>query len=457
MAQILILDDDPDIRMLLEMLTQDMGHTPLSIDNLEEGLQSARANSYNVILLDLDFPEGNGIDILPELTGLPYSPEVIIITGTGDTKGAEIAFQYGAWDYVQKPFLVKDVTLVITRALQYHQGKALVKPPAVLKKENIVGESSAILKCLDEVAKAAVTDSSVLIWGETGSGKELFAKAIHKNSPRADKNFVVIDCGALPETLVESLLFGHEKGAFTGATHAKKGLITHAEGGTLFLDEIGELPLTLQKKLLRTLQEHRVRPVGAKKEIRVDFRLVAATNQNLEAMIDQKKFRSDLLFRIRGIEIELPPLRARIEDIQDIAYHKIKQLGKLYGLGTKNFSAEFIEILEKYDWPGNVRELINVLEHSLANALSDPFLVPKHLPPKYRASLLYRISEEEALVADDDFKKWNEYKFHAEKKYLLTLVRKSQGRWDDACQLSGLSKTRLYELLKKHDLSFSDA
>ncbi len=235
MAQILIIDDDPNARLLLEKITHGMGHSPLSIDNLQDGLSAARANEYDLILLDLDFPEGNGLEILPDLINLPSAPEVIIITGTGDAEGAEIAFNYGAWDYVKKPFLAEEVTLPIACALQYHEEKAATRTLAVLKRVDIVGEPTAMLRCLDEAAKAAATDSSVLIWGETGCGKELFAKAIHENSPRANKNFVVIDCGALPETLVESILFGHEKGVFTGATHAKEGLIAQAEGGTLFL------------------------------------------------------------------------------------------------------------------------------------------------------------------------------------------------------------------------------
>ena len=466
MAKILIVDDEPIIRSLLKEICEDMGHLPTSTGMLQDGLLLAQKNEYDLILLDLDFPEGNGLEILPDLLKISNSPEVIIITGTGNTKGAEIAFNYGAWDFVKKPFLPEEVSLPITRALQYHEEKSAVKIPTVLKRGSIIGDSPAILRCLDDAAKAAVTDSNVLVIGETGTGKELFAKAIHQNSRRAKGNFIVIDCGALPETLVESILFGHEKGAFTGAGNEKKGLIAQAEGGTLFLDEIGEIQPAIQKTLLRALQERRIRPIGGKKEIPVDFRLVAATNRNLEKMAETEEFRSDLLFRIRGIEIKLPPLRERIGDIQDITYQKIQQLGKLYGLESKGVSTPFVEVLEQYNWPGNVRELMNVLEHSLSNAGSDPTLVPKHLPAKYRAALLGLDSEKanentkyshgkDQLSADNELGKWSDFRSAMEKNYLMSLQRTVNGDWKVACKRSGISKTRLYELLKKHNLSLS--
>ena len=242
--------------------------------------------------------------------------------------------------------------------------------------------------------------------------------------------------------------------------------MSRLRGGTLFFDEIGELDLAVQKKLLRTLQERRLRPVGSRKELPVDFRLVAATNRDLEKRARNKEFREDLLFRIRGIEIKLPPLRERVEDIQSIVCNKIRQIGNHYGHGTKGVSAEFIEILGKYGWPGNVRELINVLEHSIANAGSDPTLVPKHFPPAYRAALLElghgSRSEGYVLpmtgtcfVSDGQIVKWTDYRFQTEKTYLQGLLSESKGNWVKACRLAGFSKSRLYELLKKHNLSLS--
>ncbi len=465
MAYILILDDDQKIQLLLEHVVTGLGHKATTSGCLREGLRLARTQDYDLILLDLDFPEGNGLEILPELLHLSSSPEVMIITGTGDTKGAELAFTYGAWDFLKKPFFVEEVSLSIARALQYHEEKVRSKTPTVLQRGDITGNSPALLRCLDDAARAAATDSSVLILGETGTGKELFAKAIHENSWRAKKNFIVIDCGALPETLVESILFGHRKGAFTGAGTDREGLIAQADGGTLFLDEIGELPLPIQKTLLRTLQEHRLRPIGASEEISVDFRLVAATNCDLEKMVADQTFREDLLFRIRGIEFKLPPLRERKDDILTIAHHKILQLSKLYGLATKGISVEFSDILEQYEWPGNVRELINVLEHALANAGADPTLVPKHLPAKYRATFLDldqtdNLSNQpphglRTFTADGEILKWGDFRLQMETVYLQSLLINAEGNWETACKLSGLSKTRLYELMKKHQLSFS--
>ena len=386
MARLLIVDDDPKICLFLSQLVESMGHEVSTVNTLKDGRSHAVSNHYDLILLDLEFPEGNGLQILPDLLRAPSLPEVIIVTGTGDAKGAEIAFKYGAWDYVQKPFVWNEVSLPITRALQYRQEKESAKTPVTLNRVGIVGESAVIRSCLEDVARASVTDASVLITGETGTGKELFAKAIHENSKRSSKNFVTIDCGAIPATLAESTLFGHEKGAFTGADKRQEGLIFQAEGGTLVLDEIGDLPLSIQKSLLRTLQERRIRPLGSKQEVPVDFKLVAATNRNLDKMVQEKSFRKDLLFRIRAIEIKLPLLRDRERDIQEITISKIFQIGERYGIDPKGISPEFLAILSTHDWPGNVRELINVLEYALASAGQDPILFPKHIPPEYRTA-----------------------------------------------------------------------
>ncbi len=262
-------------------------------------------------------------------------------------------------------------------------------------------------------------------------------------------------------------MFGHEKGAFTGADSRREGLIVQAAGGTLFLDEIGELDLAVQKKLLRTLQERRLRAVGANKEISVDFRLVAATNRDLDQMVRDHQFREDLLFRIRGIEIRLPPLRERKADIPAIVHHTIQRMGVRYGMGTKGVATEFMDVLQQFDWPGNVRELISVLEHAVANAGADPTLVPKHFPSKYRTAILARTANacpeggpSNGRVAFQDAAggvvKWMDYRKQAEKIYLQFLSQSSHGSWQAACKFSGLSKTRLYELLNKHGVSLQN-
>jgi DNA-binding NtrC family response regulator len=300
-----------------------------------------------------------------------------------------------------------------------------------------------------------------LITGETGTGKELFARVIHENSRRSPKSFVTVDCGSLPETLVASTLFGHEKGAFTGADKKQEGLVFQAEGGTLFLDEIGDLSLDNQRALLRVLQERRIRPLGGSREIPVNFRLVSATNRDLDRMVAENRFREDLLFRIRTIEIKLPPLRDRGPDIQDIALRLAHQLGRQYDVGLKGISPEFLEILGTHPWPGNVRELINVMEFALSASGQDPILYPKHLPPEIRTAQLDFAPDRPAATGesqvaaprmDETLPTWSEFHTRAEKDYLKKLLQKAGCNRKEACRLSGISQSRLYALLEKHGL-----
>ncbi len=462
MAEVLIIDDDPKICQFLSQLIERMEHTVSAANTLEDGLHLAVRNNFDLILLDLEFPVGNGLQILPELRKASSAPEVIIVTGTGDIRGAELAFKYGAWDYVQKPFTADEVFLPITRALQYRHEREATKAPVTLDRAKIIGDSVAIRNCLDDIARASVTDAGVLITGETGTGKELFARAVHENSKRSSGDFVTVDCGSIPETLAESTLFGHEKGAFTGAGNRQEGVILQAEKGTLFLDEIGDLPLNIQKTFLRVLQEKRIRPIGSQKEAFVDFRLVSATNRDLDQMVKENKFREDLLFRIRAIEIKLPPLRDREDDVQKIAINKILQLGRSYAIGTKGVSAEFLEVLNVHEWPGNVRELINALEYALASAGEDPMLVPKHLPPEYRVALLNmdpgrsmngETSRFERTDIEGELPTLSEYREKAENDYLRMLISRTGGNREKACRTSGISQSRLYGLLKKHNFS----
>ena len=296
MPDILIVDDDQDVSdMLNEMVTR-MGHHSESSSTLKEARQNLLSHDYDVIFLDVRLPDGNGLDILPLIKEMRSMPEVIIVTGHGDSDSAELAMKSGVWDFIQKPGSLSSMRLVLTRALQYREKKGLAtKAPVLLKLDNLVGNSSRLRTCFDLVAQAAQSDINVLVTGETGTGKELFARAIHDNSQRSGKPLVVVDCAAMPENLVESMLFGHEKGAFTGADRTRVGLIKQADKGTLFLDEIGELPSLIQKSFLRVLQEHRFRPIGSSKEEQSDFRLIAATNRKLDKMVANGRFRTDLL------------------------------------------------------------------------------------------------------------------------------------------------------------------
>ena len=462
MATLLIIDDDPKICLFLSELAMGWGHSVDAANSLKDGQRLAGEADFDLVLLDLDLPDGNGLAIIPDLIRSPGHPEVIIITGTGDIHGAELAFKHGAWDYVQKPFTGDEVYLPITRALTYRAEKQLPKTPFALDRTGIIGESAAVASCLDDVARASVTDASVLISGETGTGKELAAQAIHRNSIRCKGVFVPIDCGGIPESLAESIFFGYEKGAFTGADAPREGVIRQADGGTLFLDEIGDLPLIIQKSLLRTLQEKRIRPLGGGQDAAVDFRLLAATNRDLKKMVAEHRFREDLLFRVGAIRIALPPLRDRGNDIREIAVHRIHQICAHYGNDSKGVSSEFISILEAQPWPGNVRELINVLEYAIASAGRDPTLYPKHLPPEYRTVFLSDDSTPqlqnpcEAATAsgiNDPFPTLFVYRAQMELKYLKKLLKKANGNRKKACELSGMSQARLYSLMKKYNLS----
>ena len=387
MARVLIVDDDELIGEMLSFMVEDMGHSASCATTLRAGFEKASSENFDVMFLDIKMPDGNGLDLLPKIRELSSHPEVIIITGSGDPDGAELAIKNGAWDYVQKSSSTKQMLLPFVRALQYRAQKNARKPVAALKLNGLIGKSPTMKVCLDLLAQAAHSEVNVLLTGETGTGKEVFARAIHENSSRAGENFVVVDCTALPETLVESVLFGHEKGSFTGADRAQIGLVKQADGGTLFLDEIGELPLVIQKAFLRVLQEHRFRPVGAKRETESDFRLIAATNRNLEKMVEDGTFRSDLLFRVQTLTIELPALSARKDDIKELAMYHMARVCERYQIGTKGFSPEFFDALMAYDWPGNVRELVNALERAISDAYHEPTLFPKHLPLDLRVKV----------------------------------------------------------------------
>jgi len=364
MAKILIIDDDQLMCQSLSLVARQKGYEATSSFTLHDGLEKAIGEPFDVVFLDVNMPDGNGLDFLSKLPKLPSSPEIIIITGLGDPHGAELAIKSGAWDYLEKGASVKEITLSLIRALQYREQKQIGNASsgmATLKRDGIVGSSARLKECLDLVAQAGTSDSSVLITGETGTGKELFARAVHENSNRSKRNFVVVDCAALPENLIEGMLFGHEKGAFTNADQAREGLILQANGGTLFLDEIGEMPLSLQKVFLRVLQEHRFRPLGSSRELESDFRLVAATNRNLDEMVETGRFRSDLLFRISTFVIELPSIKERPEDIKELTRYHTDRICEHYGTPSKAFSPDFLKMLAVYSWPGNVRELVNTL------------------------------------------------------------------------------------------------
>jgi two-component system NtrC family response regulator len=467
MADVLIIDDDDLMCATLSHLVQRCGHEAVCAFTMHDGQKLAATRLFDVVFLDVQLPDGNGLDLLPRLESLSSAPEVIIITGFGEPNGAELAIKSGAWDYIEKSSSAKQISLALERALQYRQEKQAARHKgsvAALKRQNIIGSSPKLQACLDMVAQAAGSDVNVFINGETGTGKELFARAVHENSQRARGNFVVVDCTALPETLVESLLFGHEKGSFTGAEKARDGLVRQAHCGTLFLDEVGELPLNMQKAFLRVLQERRFRPIGGSREIDSDFRLVAATNRNLDEMVQAGQFREDLLFRLRSYVIELPPLRKRPEDFQELTRFYADSFCELYDLPSKGFSPDFINTLRAYAWPGNVREFVHTMERTLTSARYEPTLFPKHLPTSLRVEVTRASVGQDPVLGVlpgsapmHTLPKLHDYRdavYHeAEKHYLHDLLSLAEQNIAAACQLSGLSQSRLYALMKKHDVN----
>ena len=463
MATVLIIDDDKLICDWIANVVTRLGHHPVSTHLLREGLRKVQSEPFDIVFIDVRLPDGSGLEIIPKIKAVRSSPEIIVITGLGDPDEAELAIKSGAWDYLEKPASIEAIKLHIIRALEYRAERKSGKPPIVLKRKGIIGDSPKITSCLELLAQAAGSNVNVLITGETGTGKELFGKAVHFNSSRAKRNFVVVDCTALPETLVESVLFGHERGAFTGADRNQEGLIKQADGGTLFLDEVGELPFLIQKRFLRVIQEHRFRPVGGRHEIESDFRLVAATNRNLESLVQQGRYREDLFFRLRTLIIELPPLRELLEDIKKLTVFYMNALCERFGIEPKGASPEFWDVVTEYKWPGNVRELIQALEKALLSAKDEPMLYPKHLPTYIRIQVVRNsFHKRPADQGKPEMRasvpkvppKLKEIRkgaiAEAEQQYLKDLISWVGGNIDKACRISGLSRSRFYTLLRKY-------
>jgi two-component system, NtrC family, response regulator len=463
MPKILIIDDDEMFATLLASAVQREGFDIQSAYTLQDGLKRVQSGAFDVVFLDVNLPDGNGLDRLADIREAPSSPEVIILTGQGTSDGAELAIRSGVWDYIQKPSSIHVMMLPLLRALQYREEKLKGKSTVSLKLEGIIGSSPKMKACYELVSQGAVADVNVLITGETGTGKELFARAVHMNSARSGRNFVVVDCAALQDTLKESTLFGYEKGAFTGADQSREGLIKQADGGTLFLDEIGELPLPMQKSFLRVLQERHFRPLGSIKEVKSNFRLIAATNRNLENLVHSGRFREDLLFRLRTLTIMLPPLREHPEDIADIALYHIARICKRSEIETKALSSDFLEALVAYGWPGNVRELVNALERAVAASFNSPTLFQRHLPSALRVKLAQAavaadlpIEGAAAVNFDQNLPRLKDLReatyAKIERNYLQQLLKVTAGDMEDACRISDVGRTRLYDLLRKHKI-----
>lgn len=363
----LIIDDEKNLLKLLSLNLQKEGREIICAETAAEGIRLYQESVFDVVLCDIGLPDLDGIQVLQRLKETRSNCPVIMITAHGSVETALRAMKIGAYDYIQKPFEAEEIEIVIERALREHQltedyQRLRSQVESDFNFKNILGNSPAMKKLFERMRKAADTKSTVLIMGESGTGKELIAKAIHFNSSRKNKPFVVVDCGAIPGNLLESELFGHTKGAFTGADSAKKGLCEEAHQGTLFLDEIGEMPLELQSKLLRFLQESTIRRVGDTKQIEVDVRVIAATNRKLENEVKEKRFREDLFYRLNVVPLEPPSLRERKEDIPLLAQHFSKKYAEAYKRPIEKIHPEVMNRLVHFNWPGNIRQLENVIE-----------------------------------------------------------------------------------------------
>lgn len=394
MANLLILDDDRLFCEALGTTLEEQGHRVLMAHTLARARELLQKHVFAVVFIDVYLPDGNGIDLMNDLSQLPDAPEAIVVMAQGNPDGAETVIVAGAWDYIQKPAHMVEIVLMVERALEAHERKRQL--PDLAGSAGIVGTSRPMRLALMQMLEAAQSDSPVLISGETGTGKELLARAIHKNSRRARGPFVVVDCGAIVPTLLESELFGNVRGAFTGAVHARHGLVMLANQGTLFLGEVGELSQDQQKVFLRLLQERSFRPIGGTEEVQSDFRVVAATNRNLAEMAAGGTFRTDLLFRLQGMTIQVPPLRSRNEDIPALAqYARVRSLAH-YGMQSKIFSQDALKALSSYTWPGNVRELLHTVEAAVLAASDQQLVLLQHLPVHLRASAVRsRVNERE--------------------------------------------------------------
>ena len=467
-GKVLIIDDDLPIRDALARVVTRVGHEAEGARTLTEGLAKAHSGFYDLVLLDVRLPDGNGLDAIAGLHTSPGRPEVIVITGWGDPDGAEAAMRRGAWDYIEKPPTLQSMTGPLLAAMAYRKSRPQ-HTRGGFSWGGIAGGHPGRSAALEQAALAARSDANILLAGETGTGKELFARAIHDNSRRKEGPFVAVDCAALPTGLSESLLFGYERGAYTGADRPREGLILQAHMGTLFLDEVGELPESVQKTFLRTLQERKVRPVGGKTERPCDFRLVAATHRDLDAMTAHSEFREDLLSRLRGVVINLPPLKGHPEDVWAFARHFLGDCAKRLGASVKRLSPAVEAALAAYPWPGNIRELQNVMEGMVALAMDESELHPVHLPLHIRVHVARgQVKEKEktrhALAGlqnkpqqdpDQPLPELKDYRRDMERLYLERLLAQSESSVATACRISGLSRSRLYALLKEHGLRIS--
>jgi len=452
--KILIIDDEAEMLDNCRRILERAGYDCLLLQESENFAQVLKEDLPDLILTDLRMPKKDGMDILREAKEVEPDVVVVLFTAFATIKSAVEAVKLGAFDYIPKPFTAEQLRIAVHRGIKQ---KRLSDENRYLRSQlkeaysfdRIIGNSASLREVLELVKKVSKTEANILIAGDSGTGKELIARSIHTNSDRSHRPFVPVDCASLPENLLESELFGHEKGAFTDAHVTRPGIFEYAIGGTLFLDEIGELSITLQSKLLRVLQERQVRRVGGRRLLDVDVRIISATNQNLEDAIGKGRFREDLFYRLNVISIPLPPLRERKDDIPLLTNHYLKHFSKSSKNEVKGISKKAMELMERYHWPGNVRELQNVMERAVS--LTDSKIIgPEDLPEQIR---LIRESDPFVSPAGSNYKlakrKWTD---SFEKKYLYALLERHNGNISKAAMEAQVNRKTVHRLLKRHML-----
>jgi len=456
-AKILVVDDDAVARDLLAEALKKEGYEVEAFGSGEEAIARGRDGRVDLVLTDIRMGAVDGLTVLREFKRMTPDTAIVVLTAFGSLEGAIEAIKQGAYDYLAKPFKKEEIKLVVQRSLDHCR---LVRENARFREElkgkddwsPLVGSSPAMLEVYKLVARVSESKSTVLLQGESGTGKELIARAIHANSPRRDRPFVPVNCGALPDTLLESEMFGYEKGAFTGAVGTKTGLFEAANGGTLFLDEIGELGQALQVKLLRVMQDHEVRRVGGTGSIKVDVRIIAATNRDLEQFVKDGKFRDDLFYRLNVVRITLPSLKDRHEDIPMLAHHFLQKCVAGATRAVRGFHPDTLALLSQYRWPGNVRELENAIERAVSLS-HGPLITPDDLPAAIRqGSHPPDHKSDSSEGTDSPYLTLEE----VEKRHLVRVLKETKGNKVKAAKILGIDRRTLYRMAERFGIDLGD-
>jgi two-component system response regulator HydG len=446
--RILVVDDEQSHRTMLKAVLTKEGYDISEADDGISAVQAVESESFDLILMDIRMTDMDGIEAMGQIKEMSPSIPIIMMTAYASIKTAVEALKSGAYDYLTKPLDIDELKILMKKALEHYR---LQEENVFLKERladrfdfsKIIGKSRRMKDLFENLSLIAPSDATILIYGESGTGKELVANAIHQNSPRAQKPFIKVSCAALPETLLESELFGHERGAFTGALARKAGRFQLADGGTLFLDEVNVMSATTQVKLLRVLQEREFEPLGSTKTIHVDIRLITATNKELEAEVKEGRFREDLFYRLNVVPIHLPPLRERKEDIPLLAEHFFKIYQEKNKKSVKGFLPKTIDTLMRYDWPGNIRELENVIERAVLLCRNE-YVSPRDLPPPFQGEQM----AEQPIISIPSGMTLEEL----EKEAILQTLEENGGNRTQAAQILGISRKTLQNKLKEYGL-----